>query len=62
MDQTVSLSGQDCLSLASSITCEVCRTSPAVFSYDIFDEGKKGHCCPSCFLNLIRAMSDSKTG
>jgi hypothetical protein len=61
MDQTLSLSDPDYLRLTSPITCEVCRTFPAVFVYEIIDDAEKGHCCPRCFLKVIRSMSVGKT-
>jgi hypothetical protein len=62
MDQPPSLSAREYSEVTSHATCEVCRSGPAVFCYEIFSGGETGRCCLSCFANLIRTMFGGNTG
>ena len=49
------------LALASQTVCEVCHSNPALFRYELFSTCSSimGNCCLTCFLNVLRATTDS---
>lgn len=54
MDEARSLSVLELPNFESQTICQVCRSSPAVFRYELFPDAATGSCCLSCFATLLR--------
>ena len=47
--------------LASQTVCEMCHGNAALFRYELFSTRASitGNCCLTCFLNVLRATTNS---
>jgi len=63
MDKLSALSNLDMPVSELETTCELCRSNPASFRYELFSTKGlvAGSCCPGCFPDLLRAIPCSET-